>query len=57
MLQTVEINDYTLAKEYAIKQARFLQKKKGKTLSLDLNEDEEEAGERKKKVQFEEAPP
>ena len=29
MLQTVETNDYTLAKEYAIKQARVLQHKKG----------------------------
>ena len=29
MLQTVEITDYTQAKEYAIKQARVLQKKKG----------------------------
>ena len=53
MLQTVEITDYTQAKEYAIKQARVLQKKKGnEALPLDLNEDEEEAGERKKKVQF-----
>ena len=56
MLQTVEITDYTSAKEYAINQARVLQKKKGnKTLQLDLNEDEEKA--QKKKVQSEEAPP
>ena len=42
-----------LAKEYAIKQARALQKKKGgEALPLDLNEDEEE----KKKVHFEESP-
>ena len=53
MLQTVEITEYPLAKEYAIKQARALQKKKGgKALPLDLNEDEEE----KKKVHFEEPP-
>ena len=53
MLQTVEITEYPLAKEYAIKQARALQKKKGgKAVPLDLNEDEEE----KKKVHFEESP-
>ena len=51
MLQTVEITDYTLAKEYAIKQARVLSKKKGnKPLQLDLHEDEGETP--KKKVQF-----
>ena len=55
MLQTVEITDYTLAKEYAIKQARVLSKKKGnKPLQLDFNEDEEENP--KRKVQFEEEP-
>ena len=56
MLQTVEISEYALAKEYALKQARVLSKKKGnKPLQLDLNEDEEETP--KKKVQFEEEPP
>ena len=56
MLQTVEITDYTLAREYVIKQARALSKKKGnKPLQLDLNEDKEETP--KKKVQFEEEPP
>ena len=43
MSQTVEMSDYVLAKEYALKQARVLSKKKGnKPLQLDLNEDEEE---------------
>ena len=56
MLQTVEITDYTLAREYVIKQARALSKKKGnKPLQLDLNEDEEEPP--KKKTHFEEESP
>lgn len=43
MLQTVEINDYTEAKEYAINQARVhLKEKYSKNTTLDLNEDEEE---------------
>ena len=45
MLQTVELTDYTDAKEYAMKQARVLQKEKDpKHTPLDLNEDEEETG-------------
>ena len=56
MLQTVEIKDYTEAKEYAIKQARVLQKEKDQNnATLDLNEDEEEKAE-KKKVTFEDTP-
>ncbi len=55
MLQTVEISEYAQAKEYALKQARVLSKKKGyKPLQLDLQEDEEETP--KRKVQFEEEP-
>ena len=54
MLQTVELTDYTEAKEYAMKQARVLQKENPKSPTLDLNEDEEDTGERKKKVKFEE---
>ena len=53
MLQTVEIKDYTKAKEYAIKQVRALKREKDpKNKTLDLNEDEDE----KKKVTFEEPP-
>ena len=33
MLQTVEITDYPLAKEYAIKQARALEKKRAENTS------------------------
>ena len=57
MLQTVELTDYTEAKEYAMKQARVLQKENPKSPTLDLNEDEEVTGERKKKVKFEEETP
>ena len=50
MLATVDITDYNEAKEYAIKQARVLQKEKDpKNATLDFNEDEAE----KKKVTFE----
>ena len=46
MLQAVELTDYTVANEYAIKQARALINEKGpKTASLDFNEDEEAPGE------------
>ena len=56
MLQTVEIKDYTEAKEYATNQARVLLKEKDpKAATLDLNEDEEEKAE-KKKVTFDDPP-
>ena len=58
MLQTVELMDYTEAKEYAMKQARVLQKERDpKQPTLDLNEDEEETGKRKTKHKFEEETP
>ena len=56
MLQTVELNDYTEAKEYAIKQAGVLLKEKGsKNATLVLNEDEEGKGDHKKVI-FDAAP-
>ena len=48
MLQTVEITEYPLAKEYAIKQAQTL-KRDFKSSPLDLNENEEEPDDKKKK--------
>ena len=57
MLQTVGHVDYTEAKEYAIKQARVLQKERSqKDMPLDLNEDDEKEA-RKKKAQTEEEAP
>ena len=50
-LETLDLQEYKEAKEYAIKQARNL-KNNSKTSTLDLNEDEGE----KKKVTFEETP-
>ena len=41
LLETNEVDIYSMAKAYAIKQVRNL-KKNSKTLPLDLNEDEEE---------------
>ena len=53
MPATVDITDYNEAKEYAVKQARVLQKEKDpKNATLDLNEDEGE----KKKVTFDDTP-
>ena len=46
-LETLDLQTYAEAKEYAIKQARNL-KKPGKTSTLDLNEDEEEKTENNK---------
>ena len=57
MLQTVQITGYSEAKEYALKQARVLQKEKDpKSTSLDLAEDGEEQVDKKrteKEVKFE----
>ena len=57
MLQTVQITGYSEAKEYALKQARVLQKEKDpKSTSLDLAEDGEEQVDKRrtmKKVKFE----
>ena len=53
MLQTVEIEEYTKAKEYAIKQVRaFNREKDPKPKALELNGEEDET----KQVSFEETP-
>ena len=58
MLQTMEITDYSDAKEYVLKQARAMQKEKEPHHgSLDLAEDEKEKEQRsERKVKFEEEP-
>ena len=56
-LETLDLQTYAEAKEYAIKQARNL-KKNSKTLPLDLNENEEEMEEKpRKKTRFQEESP
>ena len=52
-LETLDLQEYKEAKEYAIKQARNL-KNTSKTFTLDLNEDEEEMDQKKKKTRFQE---
>ena len=48
-LETLDLDSYQEAKEYAIKQSRNL-KKTSKTSTLDLNEKEEETEEKRKKT-------
>ena len=52
-LETLDLQTYAEAKEYAIKQARNF-KKNSKTSTLDLNENEEEMEEKKKKTRHQE---
>lgn len=55
-LDTLHVQDYPAAKEYAIKQARLL-KKGSNTSTIDLNEDEDEVEEKKKRTRFQDESP